>query len=296
MAETRAAFRLRVARMVGAVDEYTTTAAGASDGSTVAIDALLDEYPSDTGSVYVWDNTQEEMRRVVEYEPVEAVLAVNRPFTAQVADDTVVYLFKRFTPADYNRALRTAIHDAYPYLARSVVDTSLTVLADTYEYNIPSTIEDLERMMGGKVWMQVNSDVATYPYAELKMWTTRRQNDASAESYKLVIHPDEHIVGRVLRLQGLGPLTFPATDAATIPLPSQALNLLAHLTAAHLYAQTRGDAHGDTTHAQQQEAYFRGMYEQRKDIDGLLLDPTDLRDVNGGLFIPDALAYHTWDN
>ena len=293
MSETRAAFRLRVARLIGAVDELTTSSAGAADGSTLVIDELLDDYPSDTGSVYVWDDTQAEMRRVVEYEPVEGLLAVNRPFSAQVANSTTVYLFKRFRPSAYDTALRSALQDAYPYIASQVVNTSLTTAASTYEYTIPAAIEELERMLGGKVELQADPDVSTYPYQELVQWTTRR--DDTAGTYKLIIHPDELIVGRTLRLTGLAPITFPATDATAIALPSQALNLLAYLTAAHLYVASRGAPHGDVNHAVQQESYFRGMFEQRKDIDGIVLDPTAIQS-NDGLGYNPPLAYHTWDD
>lgn len=280
-----------VARRVGLVTDITTTSAGDTNGNTFVSTELLDRFPTSLSELWVYEPGNAEARRVVHYDEPEGIAFVNRPFSAQVGGGTQLYIFRRFSPDEFDEALRIAVEECYPYLSQVIVDTSLTTAADTYEYTVPSSIHDLERMYGGKVEIEANTGDADYPYLELRHWDTRRVYGASP-SYKLLIHPSELMPGRTLRVFGLAPLTYPATDATTIPLDPPQINLLAYLTLANLYAIQQGAPAGDSNASAGLEAKFRAMYEQKRDEWGITLDPTDLRPPTGGVQRDLPIAYN----
>ena len=292
MSETKANFRLRVARALGIVEEVTTTSAGDSGGTTFVSAEMADKQPLLTGNEWALDVTQGETRKIVGYQPTETMAVVNRAYTAQVANSTSMQLYKRFSPSDIDEALRLALKASYPYIASVVVDTSITMADDTYEVAIPSTITDLERMLGARVQVEVDTNVATYPYADMQRWTTREAAAAAGESYTLLIHPSEHISGRTVRLIGLGPITFPATEAATLPLPETALELLALMTISKLYGRTAGVPSGDLQHAGAMMAQYQGLYDQFKDAWAITLDPGNLLDTHSGVGFNLPFAFH----
>lgn len=292
MTTTKADFRLACARRVGLVVPVTTTAAGAADGSTFVAAGLIDQFPTDVTDKWVYRPGTSETRRIVAHDVPDSIAAVDRPFATQVADQTQLYVFKRFTPTEFDDALRDALNDVYPYLAQVIVDESLTLSQDTYEYTIPSAIRDLDRMMGGKVSLKVDTNVASYPYVEMRAWDTRRAITTASQSFKLVVHPSEHISGRTVRLEGLGPLAYPATDSDSIPLDAPELDLLVYMTLANLYAASQGAPYGDTGASGALEAKYRAMFEKEKDVKGLVLEPTQLKDNNRGVDLNLPIAYY----
>lgn len=286
MSETKAAFRLRVARRLGLVTEVTTTSVGLANGKSAVSLELADHFTSQASmeGKFVKDNTQTEWRRGIAYTPASGTISFGRGFTAQVADTTAIEVYDTFSPTDYDEALRAAIEEAYPYLAQLIVDTSVTLAANTYEYTIPSTILDLERMLGGKVERQHNTSVATYPYDEVLNWTTRHTQLTASQTYQLVVPVEEHITDRVLRITGLGLLVYPAADTDSLPLDSTGLNLLAYLTTAKLYSRAQNVGSEDRGFAEAQEQKYIGLWERFKDVWGDILDPTSMpRSDTGGV-------------
>ena len=293
MATTKAAFRLRCARRAGLVSTLLTTSAGDAGGNTFVMAGLLDIFPVALTELWVFEPTSGEQRRIVNYDPPEGIAFVNRPFSAQVGSAATLYLFRRFAPADYDEALRTAVEDVYPYLSQIIVDTSVETVANQYEYTIPSTIVDLERMMGGKVEMEADTGNATSPYLELRLWDTRRVITTASSTYTLGIDPRELTATRTLRITGLGMLAYPSTDATNIPLDAPQINLLTEATLYNLYAQAQGAPQGDTAKAAEREMYYRALYDSHKDVWGITLEPTDLKPAVSGMSIDLPLAYNS---
>lgn len=291
MPTTRANLRLEAARRLGLVSSITTSSEGHASGHTFVAVGLLDKFPTSLNELWVYNPSTSEERRVVNYDEPEGIAQVNRPFAAQIATSTTLYIFRRFAPSAYNDALQSAITDVYPYLAQMVVDTSLTTASEQYEYTIPSSIVSLERMDGGRVEMEVNTNDSDYPYVELRLWETREALTTS-RTHTLLIHPNELVADRTLRLRGLGYLTNPSTDAATVPLEGVQATLLIYKLIANLYAQAQGAPAGDGAMAQQMEAKYLAMFEQKRDEWGIILDPTDLRPPAGGHTRDLPLAYN----
>lgn len=293
MATTKAAIRLRAARRLGLVDTITTTSAGHADGHTFVATGLLDNFPTSLSEMWVYDPDQEESRRIINYDEPEGIAFVNRPFTAQINSADTLYIFRRFSPAAFDQALEQAVEDVYPYLFQRIVDTSLTTAAETYEYTIPASIRDLERMLGGKVEMQVRTDDADYPYVPLRMWETREAVTTASSSYTLVIHPDELVAGRTLRLRGIAPLAYPAGEADTVPVDAPQVNLLVFMVIANLYATTYGAPEGDSNRASGIEGRYRTLFETMRDQWGMTLDPEDIRPPIDGFDRDLPLAYNS---
>jgi len=287
MSTTKAAFRLATAQRVGLVSTFTTTSAGDSGGNTFIALGLQDVFPDELTDMWVMDINGVE-RVIVNYDVAEGIAFVNRPFSAQVASGVTLYIYRRFAPSDFDNALRLALDDVYPYLAQLLVDTSVETVAGTYEYTVPTTIRDLERMMGGLVEIEVNTVEATYPYRELRMWDTRR----STTAYTLTLNPREFVAERTLRITGLAPLPFPSTEATAMLLDSPQTTLLQYATLYNLYSTAQGAPKGDKTAAAQMEAKYRALYDQNKDVWGLILRASDLKSNDTGTSDGMPFAYY----
>lgn len=269
MSEAKAAFRLRIGRLLRIVTEVTTSADGEVGGSQVVAIELTDHFLSsgDLEGQRIWVASDGgEARRIAVYEPTSGETKLTRPFsTNPIVASTDIIVYMDFTPDDIDRALEQALSEVYPYLAQVLVDESLTTIAGQHEYTIPATILDLEPMLGGRVLVEDNTGVSTWPYAAVPNWSTRRTVATAGSTYTLLIPP--HIIpnSRTLRLIGLGELANPATDAALIPLESQQLVLLSYKVVEVLFRNAPVSGSQDKTFAEGMEGKYRGLYEGNKD-------------------------------
>lgn len=272
-------FRLLAMRRIGAVSSLTADENGSTTVFRCA--ALHDEAPS--GGVGQAVSINGETRIIVMADNADGLYALNRPLTNAVAADDDIFLYKRFSPAEIDVALGQAISDAWPYVAGDVVDETLTTVAQQYEYTIPATIYELERMSGGRVSIEVHPDQATYPFQRLTSWRVR--------DGKIVIDPDELIPGRILRVEGLGLIDAPVNDSDDIPYQQPEIDLLVFLTLANLFAKEQGTPNGDTQHAVAMEAKYRGLFEARKDVLGRVLEPEIMENISTRHRLDLPLAY-----
>lgn len=290
MSETKAAFRRRVGRLTRTLAATATQSAGSTTTGTAA--ALLDYFPfaDDMNNCAVYDLTQSEWRRVSDWDATTFTYTANRAFTATTTTHAIE-VYKGFTPADLDEALQQALTEVYPYIAAMIEDESITVAQQVYTYTIPATIRELTRMLGGKVEVRVVSAGTGFPFQEIPRWDVRKTRSAAGvEAHKLQLFNLSGLVGEVLRLTGLGHLTFPTTDATLIPLDEDGLQLLAYKTSEILW---RNSLEADGTDIQRAEAkaqQFRQLYDQYKDVFGDILKPSRLNDPSFGGFGPLALA------
>lgn len=270
MAETKAAFRRRIGNMLGILTATTATSNGAADFTTVVSTNLLDNFPNDedaTGAVIyrVLDAT---WRRIASWTAGNTATAtMSRAFaTPLVASAEAIELYTNFTPDVIDNALKLALTECYPYIAAEVVDTSLSIVANQFEYTIPTTIRDLNQTNGATVEFQINTSITTFPYQRLSNWKVR----TAAGAHTLVLPIPLPPIGRTLRLCGLGILSYPATDTTSIPLLEDNLQLVAYKTAEILYRQTNA-ASPDDTFNQTQAAMYNKLFEDFKDRFGTIV-------------------------
>lgn len=288
MAETKAAFRRRLGRLLSIL--RTATTSGTGDTNTFIAVSLTDHYPSDDSlnGASVYDVTGAEWRRVTDWLASTGTGDVNRVFSASQASGRAIEIYEQFTPDDLDFALQMAVTECYPYVATRVVDTTLLGIANQYEYTVPAAIRDLERMRGGRVQYEVNEAVSTFPYADLATWEVRQ----SGETQTLVLPSVSGMVGRTIRLIGWGIPAYPSTDATSIPLEEDTLQLLAYKAAEIAWrsgSRTPGrDAEFSTVMAQRYEEQFTKM----RDVWGVKMVPGSLRPPEGLPYVEAPLSYY----
>lgn len=290
MAETKAAFRRRVGRLARVLAATATQSAGTSTTGTAV--ALLDTFPGDDdmNNCVVYDVTQAEWRRVSDWVATTFTYTVNRAFTATTATHAIE-VYKGFTPSDIDNALQLALTEVYPYLCALIEDTSLTVSSQVYTYAIPSTIREMTRMLGCKVEAIIITTGTGHPVQDIPRWDARKTRTAAGvEAHTLQLFNLSGLVGNVLRLTGIGHLTFPATDATSIPLNEDGLTLLAYKTAEILWRNALESDGTDIQRAEAKAQQYKALYDAYKDVFGDMLKPVKVNDLTFGGFGPLALA------
>lgn len=293
MAETKAAFRRRVGRLLHTYHTGTTTAGTAS--TTVGfVLPWVDIFPGDDVIVgqFVYDTAAFESRRVSAWNSTTGRYTVSRAFTNSQDSGRTIEIFEQFSPQDIDDALQQALDEVYPYIVSRVVDTSLTVIAEQYEYTVPTTIRDLERLRGGRVQWQVNSGVSTFPYDDFEHWEVRESGGASKT---LLLHNIAGRVGRTIRLIGWGNLTFPATDTTSIDLEPDTLQLLAFKVAEICWRTGPSLTGRDADVADRNSARWAALYMANRDSWGVRMAPTTLESPLGAPYVEPPLAYYHAD-
>jgi hypothetical protein len=142
---------------------------------------------------------------------------------ASHASGSAVLIRPQFLSQDILEALNSGIQNAFPLIYKPVLDTSLTVLANTFEYTIPSTLPRVSRV-------ELKS-VGDYDYNEVKDWDIRR-----AATPKLQFRREPE-TGATIRIHGFGPFAELAfTDSLDAQWPTNAEDYLVYYAVAYLTA------------------------------------------------------------
>lgn len=124
-------------------------------------------------------------------------------------------------------ALNAGLDAAFPLLYKPVLDTSLTILNDTYEYtvpNMPSTSTPIPYL--SKVELKDSGDS---DYWEVHDWTVRRGATPKIKFRRV------SSVGATVRVHGFGPFTRLAyADSLDALFPDNAVDVLVQFAAQHL--------------------------------------------------------------
>ena len=279
MSETRAVFRRRVARMMGMVTEVTTSAASTAADKFIS-EEVLDYFP--TGNALVgmaaYIVPAEEWRRVSAWTETTHVAQVTRDYSDIPANNSKIEIYRTFLPPELDEAINGAIEEAYPYLAEKVVDTSITVQADVYEYALPPTIRDLHPVLGGQVEWEQNTLIETFPYRSVIRWDIRFSSTLGT----LKLYDIRGLLGRTLRLVGLGQLAQPESDSDVIELNADGLRLLSYKAAELLYRSAPDDDNRDRQFYRESEAKYAALFEVNKDRLGVILEGDLAVPVAGG--------------
>lgn len=287
MAETKAAFRRRVGRILQILRTGTTSGTGTT--TTFIAIALTDYYPADDSlnGASVYDVAASEWRRVTDWVASTGTGTVNRAYTNSQASARSIEVYEQFTPQDVDDAILMAMTESYPYVATRVVNESLVGIANQYEYTVPSTIRDLERTRGGRVQWQINTATTTFPYADAEHWDVR--TSGSAQTLTL---PDANaMTGRTIRLIGWGVPSFPATDATSIDLEEDVLQLLAFKVAEIAWRTGPRLTGRDAEFAQAMSSYYGQKFDEHKDTWGVKMVPGKLQPPEDFPYVDSPLAY-----
>jgi len=271
MAESAAVFRLRIGRLTNSAQTFTTSSAGDAGGVTLVSTALLDHFIGNDMGVgrYFYHTTADEWRRATDFDLSTSKVTVSRTFTTDpVANSVAFEMYRNFNPDEIDNAVTAALEESYPYIATKVVDETLTGVADTYTYTIPSNILELNRLMGAKVSFVINTGTASYPYRRVNRWIVR---GTTLQIFELIP------AGRTIRLEG--------TDVALLSEINDVttLRLLAYKTAEILYRAAAQPTNEDHVFAAAQAEKFETLFDAKKDVWGILVDTSQLDDLRIGV-------------
>jgi len=122
MSITTATLRQRICEAVGLRHAYTTTAAGESDGSTVACTSL--DFPDQSLEgwyIKLTSGSTLQTRKIKQNHYNEGIIVPYVAFSAQIATAVTFELFP-FNP-DYIMAyINEAVRDAFPYLSKQIIN------------------------------------------------------------------------------------------------------------------------------------------------------------------------------
>lgn len=289
MAESKAAFRRRLGRVLNILTEATLD--GAGDTSTFICSELVDYFTSDdtlTGA-FIYDVSGKESRTVDSWTvSTTGTGTVLRPFTASQASGRSIEIYEQFSPKVLDAALRMAMDEAYAYIVIEILDDSIEVEADVYEYPIPDNMRDFSRMSGGIVTYSSNEDIETWPRNRLEFWETK----TSGTDVVLVLPSIAGLIGKTLQLTGKGIPSFPTVDTTLLPFRSDTLQLLAFKAAEIVWRTGPALSGKDADFAAGQEAKWAAKFDEKRDQWGTELEPGILRSPEDQYYRNAPLAYN----
>ncbi len=202
----------------------SVTTAVATDTSTLKDDKLQDfssawVKPDETWVVLPGGPTgagAQEERRVASLGG--NVLTASRPFSGTVQSGVPYDVTHVFKPSQVETALKEALPLCFPHLCDSALDSSLTVLANTYHYNVGGLGYYANEIF--RVEIEVNATATGYPYETKYGWWVR------PDGY-LEFAPEELAgrVGKKIRLHGRKLLAFSGSPSA-VPIAAPQTGLL----------------------------------------------------------------------
>lgn len=224
MATTAATVIQRARRFLGDWPENDALTASAASNSTTLTVADATIYSQgwllqvDTESMYVTANgvgTSVSVRRA------------QRGSTATThASAATVLMRPHFLDVDYFDALNAAVSATFPMLYQAVVDESITTVATTYEYTIPS-LDTVPIPYISRVQHLQPSDT----YRDVRSWTVLRGTTPKLKLRRPLP------VG-TMRIYGFGPLPLVSslTGSLDVAFPTKAEDALVYYMAQHLMA------------------------------------------------------------
>jgi len=203
-----------------------TTATGGS--TTTIVDTTNGPMYADDWWNNAWANIitttdglapQGETRHVSDFAGSSGTWTVSAAFTATVGAGDTVRFWSGPPKAEALKAIEDALIDAFPAFYQVRLDTSLSIVADTYKYTLPATIGRLVRV-------ELATDVTGAKFATLHDWRVIDDETVTGgvvTSTRSLVLSDAHsyTTGVTLRLTGISPIAMPAADTYQLPVPPQ---------------------------------------------------------------------------
>lgn len=130
---------------------------------------------------------------------------------ASHATGTVVLIRPHFSALEILDALNASLTEMYPKVYKPVLDTSLTTLANTFEYTVPN-LDGVPIPYLSKIELKASG---TSDYVEVRGWSVRRGATPKIQ------FRDVQETGATIRVHGFGPfaeLAYPDSLSAQFPL------------------------------------------------------------------------------
>jgi len=194
---------------------------GAADSgsSTTLVHTILrkgDDYYNEHGyRCYIYGGTNiGEEREVSDWVLSTHTLTLDPAYTAAIDDTSFYELHHIFTEDEYCKAINMAIRSlAAPKYVLAKIDTSsITLVADIYEYTLPDGMDFVHR-----ITTEDSADSGTFDAED----EIDPRNWELISSRKLKLHDGRYSItaGKDLRIEGEGSQTIVADDADDIELP-----------------------------------------------------------------------------
>jgi hypothetical protein len=222
-----------VARNLGTVYLESTATSG-SASTIVDTTALTGQYAddylnnawvsiiTDAGGAHAAPEGQS--RRISDFVGSTGTITVPTVFSASPAAGDTYRVWSGVPKAEILEAVSESLRAAWPSFYQRVYDTTVDIEDDTYEYDIPATIEYL-------VDVEIQGDEDSTYYVPVKNWTVRK---SGASTRKLVLdHNQTFTTDYDLRLIGIGPLDYPANDYTAITIQAEYEDALLQFVAAY---------------------------------------------------------------
>lgn len=194
MATALQVIRRDVIRELGGLWMGTTTAAGASDGST-AVCSSLGEYVDDAlKDKFCLLGATNNRRKIIGNTQSSGTLLVRPPFAAQVPNSQAIEIYD-LDPDRIKEEINAQLNSLYPFICHVIEDdVTITIADDTYEYALPATVE------GDAFQLLEEPDPNTEPWIPLLDWEYDPAGHNIRFNYSLT-------AGRHVRVIGIGHLS-----------------------------------------------------------------------------------------
>ena len=207
--------------MAGACGDLIFGQAGTAGATTTQIHAPFlhqpdDYYNNQFYEVYVYEGTNQGItKRVTDWVLSTYLLTVHSAYNVACDATSFLELHRIFTTDDYNKAINLAIDAlAKKYLIDIKDETTITLAADTYEYDLPTSMLYLH-----KITTEDRADSGIF--YERDEIDPRDWSIIKAESPKLKLRYGSYSIspGKDLRLEGQGAQPAVNGDTDIIYLP-----------------------------------------------------------------------------
>lgn len=171
--------------------------------------------------------------------------------TDAVAAAATYELFKRFNPDIYHQALNEAVREVSDVALADVVDVSLTLAANTWEYTLPTGFRYIRRIS----YLEGTTD-DTRTFIPGDLWYIRL-----ASTRKIVFDGSLNFPAKTLMIEGQGAPAEMASDTATCPVHP---NFVLAYARWYLHSILAGSDDEEAAYHERQMLIWERKYEERK--------------------------------
>ncbi len=226
--------------LVSSTRETTRFASGkATAGTTTTITDTNNRFELDDNSIIgSWIRVLSDTNNTINEGSISKITAFNTttkvitfsPALPVAATVTTIYqIFRYIHPSTYVDAINFATRKAFPFVYKRMLDTSLTYLPNTWQYDVPTGIDIVT-----SIEMQTTNSIATYPYVDIPFEV---EWDGDVGSIQLF---DYYQPNYTMRVKGIGHLTELTGMSGSIETNYDNLLPIVKLAASYLFSRSAG--------------------------------------------------------
>jgi hypothetical protein len=242
--------------------KVVTLGASTTSSSAVFTSAEMTRYADSYFNNWFLNNTTVgDWSQGVVWTQSTGALTLSPSITSQASGDSVE-LTRRFTPTEYNDAINYAISACYPILNKTIVNTGIQTVLNTYQYDVPQDIKSVSSVEIESPNFSTSTSDATrgFPWTDVPFRIIRnglRQKIELEASFP---------ASRRFRIIGTGPLSQLHGDSEYVEEIDPQLDILIFAAAHHLYSGLPNEAaSSDIDRYKQLADYYWGKYLEKRD-------------------------------